>query len=170
MLMDQAVKKPLIRVRFLPLLRWVLWAAWAGVTLLLVVSAGGFLHVDPFFHVDGFPYAFTAYLIFYGILLGVFVVSLVLGKHAFCSYFCFFSPFMMIGTIVKNRLRYPSLHLEAEKELCNQCRRCNLECPRSLDVAGMVQEEELTGPECILCGVCVDSCPKQAVRYGWRWG
>jgi ferredoxin len=35
-----------------------------------------------------------------------------------------------------------------------------------LDVQGMVKEEKMETPECILCASCADSCPKGAITYG----
>ena len=169
MLIDLVFKKPLVRIRWLPFARWVFWAGWGGVTLLLAVRAGGYERVDLLYHIGGFPFPLLSYVIFYSIVLSVLLISLLLGRRAFCAYFCFFSPLMMIGTRLKNALRYPSLHLEAEKGQCNQCRRCNIECPRSLDVAGMVGTGDPASDECILCGACVDTCPKGVLRYGWWW-
>ena len=40
----------------------------------------------------------------------------------------------------------------------------------SLDVNGMVQLSSMENSECILCGTCVDGCPKKAIRYTFSSG
>jgi NAD-dependent dihydropyrimidine dehydrogenase PreA subunit len=35
----------------------------------------------------------------------------------------------------------------------------------SLDVHQMVQAGQMKHNECILCGTCVDTCPKGAIRF-----
>lgn len=49
------------------------------------------------------------------------------------------------------------------------CLTCNEVCSKSLDVNAMVQSGSFDDPECILCGNCVDNCPKGSVRYAFRW-
>ncbi len=38
----------------------------------------------------------------------------------------------------------------------------------SLDVKEMVQKENMKNAECILCGECVDTCPKKAIGYSMK--
>ena len=39
-----------------------------------------------------------------------------------------------------------------------------------LDVAHMAKEGSNSKcTECILCGACVDECPKKVLKYCWRW-
>ena len=37
----------------------------------------------------------------------------------------------------------------------------------SLDVQQKVKKEDMHDFECILCGQCVDSCPKGAIKYSF---
>jgi NAD-dependent dihydropyrimidine dehydrogenase PreA subunit len=37
----------------------------------------------------------------------------------------------------------------------------------SLNVMEMVQKQEMNNTECILCGSCVDGCPKKAVKFAF---
>ncbi|MFP4345167.1 MAG: 4Fe-4S binding protein, partial [Anaerolineales bacterium] len=60
--------------------------------------------------------------------------------------------------------------LQANSEACIRCNRCSRACPMSLDVQGMVQEGAMENAECILCGSCVDTCPKQVIHYTFSGG
>jgi formate hydrogenlyase subunit 6/NADH:ubiquinone oxidoreductase subunit I len=93
--------------------------------------------------------------------------ALVAGKRAACHSICWMSPFMIIGTKIKNAAGWPSLHLTADKTSCMQCKQCSRICPMSLDVNAIVQNESMANTECILCGSCVDTCPKNAIKYSF---
>jgi len=98
------------------------------------------------------------------------VASLALGRAAcgyVCRYCCWFAPLNIIGTTVKNATGLPSLRLEGDRNACAQCRSCERACPMSLPVSEMVATGTMDHTECILCGTCVDSCPKGAIRYAW---
>ena len=75
---------------------------------------------------------------------------------------------MIIGTKIKNLLKYPSLHLKADSEKCIQCKLCTENCLSSLEVDEMVQKREMKNTECILCGECVDNCPKAVIKYRFK--
>jgi ferredoxin len=40
----------------------------------------------------------------------------------------------------------------------------------SLPVTDMVQAEKMEHSECILCGTCIDGCPKSAIHYSFSSG
>lgn len=90
------------------------------------------------------------------------------GKRSFCHYACWMAPFMIIGSSIRNKLGYPSLHLKGEKNKCIGCNSCTKKCPMSLEVMDMVQGENMYNNECILCGECVDACPKKAITYALK--
>jgi len=62
----------------------------------------------------------------------------------------------------------PFLVIEGSANRVN-CLTCNQVCSKSLDVNAMVQSGSFANPECILCGNCVDTCPKGNIRYAFRW-
>ena len=91
------------------------------------------------------------------------VLAIATGKKGFCHYGCWMAPFMIIGTKAKERLKLPSLRLKADRFQCIDCKRCNKNCPMSLDVNSMVTKSDMSNSECILCLTCVDNCPKGVI-------
>jgi len=72
---------------------------------------------------------------------------------------------MVIGSKLGNMLHIKHLGLVANKDACINCHICDKGCPMSLNVAEKVQTETMEDKECILCGACVDNCPKKAIAY-----
>jgi NAD-dependent dihydropyrimidine dehydrogenase PreA subunit len=33
----------------------------------------------------------------------------------------------------------------------------------------MVGSNAMQNPECIVCGSCIDACPKKVIRFAWFW-
>jgi NAD-dependent dihydropyrimidine dehydrogenase PreA subunit len=147
-------------------IKYLIWAPWMGLILYLL-TRHGIRAVDFFFmmespvSLDG-PSRHPIYLTVTGL---IFVLSLSVGRRAFCHAGCWMAPFMVLGARIQRRLRIPALHLRAVPEKCVQCRICTAGCPMSLDVTGMVQRGDMHSSECILCGSCVDSCQHKAIRY-----
>ena len=75
---------------------------------------------------------------------------------------------MVIGTKVADFLKTPKLHLKSNKDNCINCKRCSEKCPMSLDVNHMVINDKMKNTECILCGECIDICPKKAIAYSFK--
>jgi Pyruvate/2-oxoacid:ferredoxin oxidoreductase delta subunit len=80
------------------------------------------------------------------------------------------APFMILGRKLRNLFGWPALRLEAEMTRCVNCKKCTQNCPMSLDVNGMVQKSAMEHSECVLCGTCVDVCPKDAIHYSFSTG
>jgi polyferredoxin len=148
-------------------IKYFIWVPWISIIALMFKNAGGIKTVN-FFYLTDHGISVTvpeAYIIYYGVILLIVLLAFLAGKRSFCHYVCWMAPFMVIGTKVKNALGYPSLKLKSEKDKCIGCKVCTKRCPMSLDVMNMVQTEKMVNSECILCGECVDGCPKKAIRY-----
>ena len=154
-------------------IKWiVVWIPWIGVIIYVAASAGGYRAID-FFYMNENVVSTDAperFIIYY-IVVGVFaILALAFGRRASCHYICWMAPFMIIGRAIRNLVKWPSLRLKADAEKCGDCKRCTNECPMSLDVNGAVQKESMENAECILCGTCVDICPKGAIHYSFSGG
>ncbi len=167
-----------VRGRRLDWIKWLIWVPWIGLIAWLAISAGGYRQVNLALDtVGGISVAgdaerpvIAAYAIYY-IVIGLFLLlSILFGRRAGCHSICWMAPFMILGRRLRNLAGWPSLRLRASSAACTDCRLCNVHCPMSLDVNGMVRLEMMENNECILCGNCVDHCPTKAIRYSFSGG
>jgi len=150
-------------------IKWFVWGPLLAAIVLMLVRAGGVLGVDPLRQTRGGISVMdpVGYMFFYAVVGTITVMALVFGRRAFCHYFCFMAPFMILGRKLRNALRLPALQLAATGGACVDCKRCTAVCPMSLDVPAMVRSGRPESAECILCGNCADACPNEAVRLGF---
>jgi len=151
------------------LIKYAIWAPWITIIAIMFYQAGGVKAVDPLYQTYyGISisdiFSLVIFLIFFGIISGV---ALLAGKRAFCHTGCWMAPFMIIGRKIRNAANWPSLQLQADKTKCSNCKACDRKCPMSLQVNIMVQKNSMENSECILCGSCVDNCPKQVIKYSF---
>jgi ferredoxin-type protein NapH len=158
--------------RKLDWIKWLIWLPWLSLIVIMVIRAGGFHRVN-FYHLTESGISIDEpmkYFLYYTVV-GLFVVlSIFVGRRAGCHTICWMAPFMILGRKVRNLFGWPALRLNAQTEACINCKRCTRDCPMSLDVNGMVQAGAMENSECILCGTCVDVCPKQVIRYKYSLG
>lgn len=154
----------------LNLIKYIIWAPWVSIIAIMFIQAGGIKTVNPLYQtyygisITGFE-SLVMFLVIVGAIAGI---ALVAGRRAACHTICWMAPFMIIGSKIKSRFGYPSLRLSSDKNHCVQCNQCSKNCPMSLNVTEMVQNESMTNTECILCGSCVDTCPKNVINYSWK--
>lgn len=151
-------------------IKFFIWYPWLGIIAIASLFAGGFSSIDLLFMTEhgvsiSSPEAYFTYYLFVGIIVALSFIS---GRRAFCHYGCWMAPFMIYGTKARDTLKLPGLRLKAEKEKCNSCKLCTKNCPMSLDVNQMVLSGSMRNYECILCGSCVDICPKDAIAFSKR--
>ncbi len=147
-------------------IKYVVFAAWAGVIAFMAYRVGGFHAVDPFYGMDRRS-LLQDVLLLVGAAAIIVPLALLLVRFANCHYLCWEAPIMIIGTKIKEAVGWPSLHLVANPAACLNCGKCDQHCPMSLPVAAMAQRGNLQNAECILCGNCVDHCQTSAIRYAF---
>jgi len=150
--------------------KYFLWVPWMALIALIFLISGGFKGIDPLFATQNGisisePVLFSIY---YGIIGLVLIVAFAGGKRASCHYICWMAPFMVIGTKIKNLIGLPSLNLIADGDKCASCKSCTKNCTMGLDVGEMVKKGNMENSECILCGICIDSCKKEAIEYSFH--
>jgi polyferredoxin len=159
-------------------IKWAIWIPWVGGIAALAIRAGGYRSVDPFYQLEGGvtlaqpldPQGPPWFLIYYVIVALFLGLAVVFGRRASCHTICWIAPFMVLGRALRNLVRWPALRLVADPAVCSGCRTCTRNCPMSLDVDGMVERADMEQSECILCGSCVDGCPRAAIRYAFSSG
>jgi polyferredoxin len=149
-------------------IKYFIWALLVVATILSFVSAGGIKEINFLAGLeDGWIFLLAPYryIIYFGCIFGVLFSQLTLGKRGFCQCLCWIAPFMIIGTKLSDWLKLPRLRLKANADSCFGCKKCTSKCPMSLDVKTMVETTNMKNSECILCGECVDICPKKSISY-----
>jgi ferredoxin-type protein NapH len=156
------------RVPGLGALRYVLWAAWMSAVVAVVVPHGGFRHVEPLYltsHVVSVDA--PGNLITLAMLIAIVAVpALLMGRHAFCLYFCPFALYNIVGGLVGRALHLPQFRLRLSGAACNACGSCARTCQMSLPVPEMVAAGDLRRTDCIMCGSCADGCRQGVIAYG----
>ncbi len=158
--------------------KWIIWVPWAALIVVAAARAGGLGAVEPLYGtVGGISVAgdaerpiIAAYAIYFGVVALFFGLALGLGRRAACHTVCWMAPFMIAGRRIRNAAAWPSLRLVADPAACNSCGRCTAECPMSIDVQKMVADARMENAECVLCGTCVDVCPRKSIRYSYSAG
>jgi polyferredoxin len=166
---DRMAPKRLAKIKYLKAIKYLFAIAWVGAIVFFAIKAGGYKKIELLYNmpagisVDSVMSWFTYFTVVGVVLLPAFFI----GKRGFCHYLCPWGVLNMTGTKIKNLFRWPSLHLEAEKEKCKQCHTCDKHCPMSLVPSNMVAAGSMKNTECILCGTCADTCPNGTVSYSW---
>ncbi len=150
-------------------LKWIIWIPWISSIAILAIKNRGYQEVDFFYRtkfglsIDS-VYSFLVYL---GVLSLIVIPALLVGKRSFCHHICWMAPFLVIGRKTRNTINLPSLQLALNDEKCSHCHTCTNNCPMSLPVELMVQEDKMENSECILCGTCIDGCKNKLIRYAF---
>lgn len=151
-------------------IKYVIWIIWISAIILCFVLGKNNVTINPFYMTDhGISVSnIYCYIIYYGVIGLIFIPAVLCGKRAFCHYFCWMAPFMVIGSSIGRKFHILQLHVESDKEKCISCNMCSKKCPMGLDVRKMVDESNLGNSECILCGQCIDACPKNVLQYKFK--
>lgn len=151
-------------------IKYVIWIVWFSSIILCFVFSKKEIKFDFFYMTDhGISISnIYCYIIYYGVIFLILIPAVLFGKRIFCHYFCWISPFMVIGTKIRKILHLPGLHIASDKEKCISCKKCNQNCPMGIDVVESVKGDCDFGSECIQCGACVDNCPKKVLSYKFK--
>jgi len=169
MLTYDAAGKALKRIRGLRWIKRVLAILWVRAIVYVAVFAGGYKSINLLYNTEGGISVDSApSLIMALTIVAVPIIpAFILGRRAFCHYFCPFGVLNAVGTWISRRLRIPHLHLSANTPQCIHCGRCSDACPMSLPVREMVKSGDMADADCILCASCVDTRPKDVIGYAF---
>ena len=171
--LDPEKKNRRRKIKYVVFIIWIFFIALGP-----ILNMGYPFGFSPFYPTPEDPTAIISWndvaigqLVFYFGIIGTVVILFVLvgGNRSFCNYACPMAVFGIIGTKIKNLLKYPSLHLEANPEQCTSCKMCSKACVMGLEVHDMVKRNNMYHADCILCGSCVATCNQNAINYAWKW-
>lgn len=154
------------------IIKYVIWIIWMITIVVTFILAKSDVTINPFYMTDhGISVScIYDYVIYYGVIFLLIVPCMIHGRRVACHYICWMAPFMVIGSTIGRWLHLPQLHIEAETDKCIGCGKCNMACPKGLDVRKMVSEGANSRcTECMQCGACVDECPKKVLKYRMTW-
>lgn len=150
-------------------IKYAIWAPWITIIVVMFLQAGAIRAIDLLYQtyygisITGLESA----IMFLAIASLIAGIALVAGRRASCHTICWMAPFMIIGRKIRNSVNWPALQLEADSSKCINCKACTRNCTMSLNVNEMVQKQAMENTECVLCGNCVDICPKNAIKYSF---
>jgi len=161
--------KPVNRRR-LAVIRYAVFGIWMTFLILGFLMAGGIQGFDPLrltergISVDE-P---IKYITYYGVVGILFLVTVLVGRRGACHSLCWMSPFLQAGMWVGRKLRLPQFKVISEPARCIACKKCDVACPMSIDVHEAMKTGKILSYDCILCGNCVDVCPKKVLSIRIR--
>ena len=153
------------KIRYLIFVLFLLMASY------FILNGGGFKGVDLFasngtYSILGLTSSNLVILIPVSII-AIGLLSIIFGSRAFCRYLCPQGVFLTIGAKLGRKIKTPSLHLESNSDNCSNCNLCDKSCPMGLNVSFMVNNSTMDNLNCILCGECIEKCPKEAINYSF---
>jgi ferredoxin-type protein NapH len=100
------------------------------------------------------------------VVIFMFIFVLLFGRRGFCYRGCWIYPIIAASTYIGRRLRIPSLHVAIQDQnACLDCKKCDRNCPMSIDVMALIQSGGTFPNHCVQCGTCIDSCTKDVLAY-----
>jgi polyferredoxin len=92
-----------------------------------------------------------------GAFAGLILVLSLFVYRPWCHFFC---PFGLVGWLAE-KLSVFKIHVDYDK--CIACKACAKACPST--VMGAILESDRIVPDCFSCGVCIETCPVEAISF-----
>ena len=84
------------------------------------------------------------------------------GSRFFCRNVC------PIGGLLRIYSKFGFLKIKIDQDKCTDCSACTRNCQMNVNIDRYVKagSASIKDGDCILCGDCIDSCPKKALKFG----
>lgn len=131
--------------------------AQSDIKTLNLLSYGAEVLVSPVF-----GYGYQSYKTGW-LIGGIFLVILFLNRikpRLWCRILC------PLGALLGIFSRVSILRLEKDSEKCTDCKSCTQGCQGA---ASPQPGQEWDNAECLVCFKCFDSCPENALSFGFKW-
>ena len=146
------------RIRYLVFIGFLIMVSYS------ILKTGGFKGVDLFASNGNFQLIILVAIF----IIAISLLAVLLGSRAFCRYLCPQGVFLTIGAKLGRKIKIPSLHLKSDQDNCSDCKLCDKFCPVGLNISKMVISNNMDNSNCILCGECIEKCPKKVINYSFR--
>lgn len=119
-----ALKRPL-RTKKLDWLKYPVFIGIHDSIALAIWSAGGLKTIDLLYRTQNGISILAAggIIAFLGPVIIITIFVLIFGKRGMCHTFCPIAVMLIIGRKIRNIVRWPALHLKAEKDRCIDCKK-----------------------------------------------
>jgi polyferredoxin len=131
-----------------------------AISLVMIISIGSDLYtyhsiLNPF---ELFEWHFEAVL---AVLVGTVLIASVFVYRPFCYLVC---PVGLLTWLLEH---VSIFRVRLDKGKCDDCKKCILKSPCPSVKA--IMDGDTLRPDCHACGICIDACPKDALRFGiWK--
>jgi polyferredoxin len=83
-------------------------------------------------------------------------------NRAFCKYACPITAFLKIPS------RFALIKIAGDMNKCNDCGACDKICPMDIRITDYIKNgQRVLSTECTICEICVNVCPKRALKSNW---
>jgi polyferredoxin len=84
------------------------------------------------------------------------------GKRFFCRNVC------PIGGLFKIYSKFSFFKIKIDADKCNNCSACATNCQMNVKIDKYISSgnKSIKDSDCIVCGDCIDTCPKKALKFG----
>lgn len=163
----QRVNNRTVNRRWPHRIRWMIFAIWFGVLVMVTFLSAKLPTVNLWFMTESIvsvsePIRFA---MFYMIIAIFMILNLAIGRRGSCHSICWMAPFMIGGDRLGRLLKLPQYKIGTRPEACIACGRCSKICPMSIPVQTLVATGQIGDSDCMLCGECVDECPRKVLNY-----